>query len=159
MADFVAKSILTAAALNAKFNSFGYRGDITTISARFGGGNAGITGAFTGKFIAVLNAICTVQIQLSFTSIGSSVGDFTLDLDGTNFFTSGTFISQRIDVVNVQAMSGARYPRDTPLYGIIQAKQIRLLASQYSGTTGRVLNNTDFTNASYLELAGTYITY
>ena len=148
---------LHAADLESRFNSIGYRGDLT-VTPMINGSTSGISGTFQGKFVAILNAICNVQIQLSFTAIGSNAGDLTIDLAAANFFNGGTLTSQCINVVNVARLSGVRFGTNIPLDAIVQGKTIRILASQYNSVSGRVFNNTDLTATSYFELSGSYIT-
>lgn len=158
MSDFVSKTILTAAQLNAKFNSLGYRGTLSTLTPKIAGSASGISGDFTGKFVAVLNAVCLVQIQLSFSSIGSNAGDLTIDIDGTNLFNGGALTAQQVQVVNVARLSGTRFPINTPLTCIVQGKTMRVLSSQYNGNPNRVLTNQDLRNDSYFEFSGAYLT-
>lgn len=155
---FTANQVLRAADLEARFNSIGYRGDLT-VTPMINGSTSGISGTFLGKFVAILNAICVLEVQLSFTSIGSNAGDLTILLDGTNFFNAGPLTSGPINVVNVARLSGStKTPINTHLYGIVQNKTIRVLSSQYNGNATRVLTNADLTATSYFELAGSYIT-
>lgn len=159
MTPFVAKTVLTADALNNAFNSIGYQGALT-VSPKINGSTAGITGTFAGKFVQILNVVCLVQIQLSFSAIGSGVGDLTIDIDGgTNLYNASSLTTQNVGVVNVARMSGStKTPINTTLFGIVQSKTMRIISSQYNGNATRVLNNTDLTATSYFELAGTYIT-
>lgn len=158
MSNFLAKTVLTADGLNGEFAKLAYRG-VLAVSPKINGSATGVTGTFAGTFVTAFNAITTVQITLDFTSLGTGVGDLNIDVDGTNFFTSGTNSAQSINITNVRGLSGTVHPRDTPLFGIIQGKSIRILASQYATTTNRVLNQGDLTSVSHLELAGTFISY
>lgn len=157
MANFVAKQVLTAAALNEAINSLGTRGTLS-VSPKINGSASGISGDFSGAFCSFANAITAIQIKCSFTSIGSNSGELSIDIDTSGFFNAGSLTSQSMGVSNVARLSGVRLPINTALFGIIQGKNIRVLSSQYNGNPNRVLTNQDLSNTSYFELSAAYIT-